>query len=139
MSLLKRTVTPARLAANRRSALKSTGPLTAAGKARSSLNALRHGGRSKTYELLWSILLQAPPCGVIRMARAYMSPAQLALPHVARMLNLFLSDSDTPLEPDPVRRPVVEVENWFSAVSVDRKNFDSLRSKPKSLLESAGK
>ena len=33
----------ARLAANRRNALKSTGPRTAAGKKRSSKNALRHG------------------------------------------------------------------------------------------------
>jgi hypothetical protein len=35
--------TPAQIAANRRNALKSTGPRTAAGKAASSRNALRHG------------------------------------------------------------------------------------------------
>ncbi|MGE3818657.1 MAG: hypothetical protein AB7I30_04430 [Isosphaeraceae bacterium] len=35
--------TPARVAANRRNALKSTGPKTAEGKARSSRNALSHG------------------------------------------------------------------------------------------------
>ncbi len=40
MPLLKSpTLTPARLAANRRNALKSTGPKTAAGKRRSALNA----------------------------------------------------------------------------------------------------
>ena len=35
--------TPAQIAANRRNALKSTGPRTAAGKSASSRNALRHG------------------------------------------------------------------------------------------------
>jgi len=35
--------TAAQIAANRRNALKSTGPRTAAGKAASSRNALRHG------------------------------------------------------------------------------------------------
>jgi len=35
--------TPAQIAANRRNALKSTGPRTAAGKAASSRNSLRHG------------------------------------------------------------------------------------------------
>jgi hypothetical protein len=39
--------TPAQIAANRRNALKSTGPRTASGKAASSLNALRHGLRAR--------------------------------------------------------------------------------------------
>jgi len=39
----RRTLTAARLAANRRNALKSTGPKTAAGKRRVSLNTLRAG------------------------------------------------------------------------------------------------
>ena len=48
MSLLrKRIVTPRMLAANRLNAQKSTGPRTAAGKARSRMNALKHGERSK--------------------------------------------------------------------------------------------
>jgi len=37
------TCSPARLAANRRNALKSTGPRTAAGKERSRANAVKHG------------------------------------------------------------------------------------------------
>jgi hypothetical protein len=40
--------TPARIEANRRNALKSTGPTTALGKALSSRNALRHGFRSRS-------------------------------------------------------------------------------------------
>ena len=36
-------ISPARLAANRQNALQSTGPRSAEGKARSSLNALKHG------------------------------------------------------------------------------------------------
>src|SRR3954462_14574520 len=39
----KRPTSPRRLAANRRNALKSTGPRTSAGKKRSSRNALKHG------------------------------------------------------------------------------------------------
>jgi hypothetical protein len=39
--------TPAQIAANRRNALKSTGPRTAAGKAASSRNGLRHGLTSR--------------------------------------------------------------------------------------------
>ncbi len=37
------SISPARLAANQRNALKSTGPTTLAGKARSRLNAFQHG------------------------------------------------------------------------------------------------
>jgi hypothetical protein len=40
-------LTPASLAARRANALKSTGPRSAAGKARSCLNALRHGRRAR--------------------------------------------------------------------------------------------
>jgi hypothetical protein len=43
MSDSKQSVSERRLAANRANALKSTGPRTAQGRARSSLNALRHG------------------------------------------------------------------------------------------------
>lgn len=99
MALLKRTVTPARLEANRRAARRSTGPRTAAGKLRSSLNAYRHGGRSRGMDLLWHILYAAPVGGVVRMARQVMTPAQLANPDVVFMLNQFLSPDDAPLEP----------------------------------------
>src|SRR5271169_160112 len=40
-------LTPASLAARRANALRSTGPRSAAGKARSCLNALRHGRRAR--------------------------------------------------------------------------------------------
>jgi len=62
MSLLKpRVVTPARLAANRHSAQKSTGPRSARGKAQSRLNGLRHGFCSPAYRQFWRALLDAPP------------------------------------------------------------------------------
>ena len=43
---------PARIAANRRNAARSTGPRTAHGKARARLNALRHGARASDATLL---------------------------------------------------------------------------------------
>src|SRR5208283_176441 len=52
---------PARRAANRRSAQKSTGPRTARGKAQSRLNGLRHGSCSPAYRRFWLALLEAPP------------------------------------------------------------------------------
>jgi hypothetical protein len=62
MSLLKRRVmTPARWAANRGNALKSTGPRTARGKAQSRLNGLRYGFCSPAYRRFWLALFEAPP------------------------------------------------------------------------------
>ena len=62
MSLLKpRVMTAARRAANRRNALKSTGPRTARGKATSKLNGMRHGHCSPIYRQFWRALLDAPP------------------------------------------------------------------------------
>ncbi len=48
----KTMATAAQIAANRRNALKSTGPRTAAGKAVSSRNALRHGLRARATVVL---------------------------------------------------------------------------------------
>jgi hypothetical protein len=115
MPLLKRTVTPARLAANRRAARRSTGPRTKAGKLRSSLNAYRHGGRSRAKRLVWYILETAPVGGVMRTARRIMTPAQLANPDVTFMLNQFLSPGDVPLEPYSFSREKGPRGNSFSA------------------------
>ena len=62
MSLLKaRIITPARRAANRRNAQKSTGPRSTRGKAQSRLNGLRHGFCSPAYRKFRLALLEAPP------------------------------------------------------------------------------
>jgi hypothetical protein len=62
MSLLKpRVMTPARRAANRRNASRSTGPRAARGKAISKLNGMRHGHCSPAYRRFWLALLEAPP------------------------------------------------------------------------------
>ena len=62
MSLLNpRVMTPARWAANRRNAQKSTGPRTARGKAQSRLNGLRHGFCSPAYRQFRVALFEAPP------------------------------------------------------------------------------
>jgi hypothetical protein len=47
----KKPITEAQRAARRANARKSTGPRTAAGKFRSSLNSLRHGAYAKTFTL----------------------------------------------------------------------------------------
>ncbi len=90
MSLRKSpTLTPARLAANRRNALKSTGPRTAQGKAQSRMNGLRHGGRSHFYLGLWKALFEAPPCSVDRTARAILTPELAAHPQFRRVVDMF--------------------------------------------------
>jgi hypothetical protein len=75
--LMPRASSPARIAANRRNARKSTGPR---GKAQSRLNRLRKGGRSRVYQdLMWK-LMDAPPGAVARTARAAMTPELAAHP-----------------------------------------------------------
>ncbi len=90
MSLRKSPIlTPARLAANRRNALKSTGPRTAAGKAWSRLNGLRSGSRSLAYQEFLRALVEAEPCGIERVARTALTPEQAAHPLFARTLDSF--------------------------------------------------
>ena len=89
---LKRTVTAARLAANRSSALKSTGPRTASGKRRSGLNALRRGSRSKATDLFWKVLMRAPFGEVLQTADRMMTREQYL--HFENLLELFRSRRD---------------------------------------------
>ncbi|MFZ0964798.1 MAG: hypothetical protein WAO35_28405 [Terriglobia bacterium] len=90
MSLCKPlTVSPARIAANRRNAQKSTGPRTARGKAQSRMNGLREGGRSRPYHHLMLALLDAPPCAVHKTARAILTPEQAAHPLFAELVEMF--------------------------------------------------
>ena len=89
---LKRAVTAARLAANRRSALKSTGPRTPVGKRRSSLNALRKGSRSKATDLFRKVLMRAPFGEVLETADRMMTREQYL--HFENLLELFRSRRD---------------------------------------------
>ena len=90
MSLRKPpTMTPARLAANRRNALRSTGPRTAAGKAWSRLNGLRSGARSKTYNRLWKALAWAPPFDIRRVAAKVLTPQEASHPLFASTVRQF--------------------------------------------------
>jgi hypothetical protein len=154
---LKRTVTPARLSANHRAALGSTGPRTLRGKQRSSLNALPMGGHSNTINLLWdsyflppegaNILGNAAPFGAVRVARLLrvarelMAPVQLAHPDVANLLNLCLAEvkiclaeGEEPIEPDPDRSP----GGFLYDLEAKRKNRGGgkNKSKPKTPLKS---
>ena len=91
MSLRKPpTLTPARIAANRRNARKSTGPRTAQGKARSRLNGLRDGWRSPTYRALFRALAYAPPCSVNRVVAAHkLTPEEASHPVFCSMVDMF--------------------------------------------------
>jgi hypothetical protein len=89
---LTRTVTPARLEANRRSALKSTGPRTKAGKRRSSLNALGRGSGSKAMNLFWKVLATAPVGGVLQTADRLMACDQRL--QCQDLLEIFRSPRD---------------------------------------------
>jgi hypothetical protein len=82
-------VSPARIAANRRNAQKSTGPRTARGKAQSRMNGLREGGRSRFYCHLMLALLEAPPCAVDKTARAILTPEQAAHPLFVELVEMF--------------------------------------------------
>lgn len=74
------TMTPARLAANRRNARKSTGPRTARGKAQSRMNSLRSGGRSAHLRNLVLALLEAPPGLVAATAQQVLASEQMVHP-----------------------------------------------------------
>ncbi len=90
MSLLKpRVMTPARWAANRRSAQKSTGPRTARGKAQSRLNGLRHGFCSPIYRKFWLALFEAPPgYPVANTVRRMLTPEETGHPVYANLIDV---------------------------------------------------
>ena len=90
MSLRKPYVlSPARIAANRRNAQKSTGPRSPRGKAQSRLSRLRTGGRSRLYQdLMWK-LMDAPPAGVARTARAAPTPELATQPQFRELAQIF--------------------------------------------------
>lgn len=91
-----RDVSERKRAANRRNAQKSTGPRTAAGKARSRWNAMKHGLLAKSaviegYEdrkefdnMLHALISEFQPCGVIeeflveRIAESYWNLGRIA-------------------------------------------------------------
>lgn len=95
---LTRTVTAARLVANCRNALKSTGPRTKTGKGRSSLNAMGGGGRSKTKHLFWQTLMTAPVGEVLQTADRLMTREQRTHPWIDGMLGYFWSPKDVEAE-----------------------------------------
>ena len=84
-----RVMTPARWAASRRNALKSTGPRIAQGKAQSRMNGLRNGWSSPTYRNLWPAMLEAPPCAVDATARDVLTPEQASDPKFAELVGIF--------------------------------------------------
>lgn len=77
MCLLKpRIMSPARISASHRNALKSTGPRIPRGNAQSRMNGPRNGSRSPTYRMLFRAFLEAPGCPVEEMARIPLTPEQ---------------------------------------------------------------
>src|SRR5271169_2742793 len=90
MSLLKpRVVTPARGAAHRRNAQKSTGPRSARGKAQSRLNGLRHGFCSHAYRRFRLALMDAPPgYPVANTVGALLTPEESCHPVYADLIDV---------------------------------------------------
>ena len=77
MSLRKSpTMTPSRIEANRRNALKSTGPRTTRGKAQARLNGLGSGPRSRFYHDFMMLLMETPPDELERTAREILTPQE---------------------------------------------------------------
>src|ERR1035438_8495779 len=77
MSLRKSpTMTPARIEANRRNALKSTGPRTTRGQAQARLNGLGKGPRSRFYHDFMMLLMETPPDELERTAREILTPQE---------------------------------------------------------------
>jgi hypothetical protein len=111
MSLRKSpTLTPGLLAANRRNARKSTGPLTARGKAQVRFNALKEGGRSRHYQNLRIAFLFAPP-GAVLGSHSYLTPEMARHPLFAAAeeiaiqaeIETAMSFSAENLGPAPIR------------------------------------
>lgn len=125
MALTKRRMTEAALAANRANALKSTGPRTAAGKARSRLNGLKHGGRSafaQRYFRLWFTALMTGPWeprahDISKMPIPWVRPAgskprdRLAFREHVASLARFVSPQRRPSRPQGEKR--VKKKNPF--------------------------
>ena len=117
------TLTPARLAANRRNAQQSTAPRTARGKVQSQMNRLRTGNRSRLYHNLLAALLNAPPCAVDRTAQWVLTPEQAAHPLIAEPVKV-------------ARRAEIEVvlqTRQLNAVHEDSAAKPSARVPPESL------
>jgi hypothetical protein len=84
-------MTPARLAASRRNAQKSTGPRTACGKAQSRLNALRHGYCSPIYRQLRLALFEAPPGYPVALTvQSALTPQEIANPVYSDLISVHL-------------------------------------------------
>jgi hypothetical protein len=76
MSLCKpRTVSPARIEANRRHAQKSTGPRSVRGKAQSRMNELREGGCGKG-QMSLVVLSWKQGCQVANLSANFMAERQ---------------------------------------------------------------
>ena len=79
MGLIKRELTIKELEARRRNARKSTGPRTAQGKARISLNALKHAERSRSM-LTFLRLFGIRPHALFSLCRDFRAPGETMEP-----------------------------------------------------------
>jgi hypothetical protein len=122
MSLLKpRVITPARRAANRRNAQKSTGPRTARGKAQSRLNGLRHGFCSRAYRRFRLALFEASPgYPVANTVCAMLTPQESCHPVYADLIDVHFE---------------MEMEDRAYNQRVRRRRASQARRDPKRSLE----
>ncbi len=114
------TLAPALLASQRRKAGKSTGPRTAPGKAKSRLNRLRHGRRSREFLVLWNALLEAPPGQLAATARALLASHPMQHPLILDTVAMCIR----------VKREMCDERQWIRTEDKQKKEFFFRRSKP---------
>jgi hypothetical protein len=131
-------MTPALLAACRRNAQKSAGPRTARGKIQSSMNGLKNGSHSPTYQKLFQAFIEFPGVPVEEMARIILTPEQARHPVFAARVN-FLREMEIAMAanfPRPHRKRQTSANKGEPEIGRSGELIENKRSTKTKALES---